>query len=393
MSLKAEIAALENEMIALRRDFHAHPELGLQEERTAEIIATYLGQCGLEVRRMAKTGVVGLLQGSGPGKCLLLRADMDALPINEESGVAYRSQTPGVMHACGHDGHMAMLLVAARVLASRRNSFSGSIKFVFQPNEEDAGAHLLIEEDVLDNPPVHAAVAAHLWPTIPCGSIDLREGPVMAASHYFFLTIRGQGGHAGEIASAIDPILAGSAVVQALQSIQGREISPLNPTAIITTSFKAGSNPTIVPGEAELQGSLRFLHAGGEEIRERLERVASSVCRAHRAGYSLRFKVGNNLLSNDATMTALARRAAEETLAPGNPTAHLQTLGGEDFAEFATRVPAVFYFIGSGNRSKNCHYSLHHPRFNLDEKALAIGTEMHVRTALNFFASDSPVTG
>jgi amidohydrolase len=387
MTLKSKVASLRDELIALRRDFHMHPELGFEEHRTAEIVAAYLEKCGLEVKRMAKTGVVGLLNGSSPGRTLLIRADMDALPIQEQNAdLPYCSVYEGKMHACGHDGHVAMLLVAAKILAEYREGLNGNIKFVFQPNEEDAGAYLMVEEGVLENPVVDAVAGAHLWSALETGTIDICEGPVMAASHYFFLKIKGRGGHAGHVSKAIDPISVSAAVIQAVQAMQTRQLDALEPVAIVFTGISAGCNPTTVPEISEMQGSIRFLAPDGAAVKEAFERVIAHICAAHQAEYELIFKVGNEMVSNDPSMVSFARLAALECLeqAKGLTAGH-RSMGGEDFSEFTVQAPGVFYFIGSGSKEKKSDFQHHHPRFNIDEEALLIGTEMHVRVVLKYF--------
>ncbi len=388
MDLKREVAALKGELIELRRDFHRYPELGFKEYRTAEKVSSYLKECGLVVSRLAGTGVAGLLEGGKPGKTLLLRADMDALPINEQNDLPYRSVNEGVMHACGHDGHTAMLLVAAKILARYREQLYGRVKFVFQPNEEDAGAYKMIEEGIMENPAVDAAAGAHLWPGLPVGTVDLLSGPVMAASHYFYLTVQGKGGHAGYTEKTIDPIMVSSAIIQAVQSMQTRELPALEPVALVFTRVNAGANTTIVPETAELAGSIRFLYGDGSSVKESFARVIAHTCEAHRASYDLQFKVGNEVLSNAPGLVDLARRvAAEYTGDERSVTSGLRTMGGEDFAEFARLVPAVFYFIGSGNKEKRTDYSIHHPCFNIDEDALLTGTALHVRFAFEYLES------
>ncbi len=386
MVLKEQITDLKEELISLRRDFHMYPELGFEEHRTAGKVASYLEGCGLEVKRMAKTGVVGLLRGGQEGKTLLIRADMDALPIQEQNDLPYKSRHEGIMHACGHDGHTAMLLVAARILSSYREKLKGNIKFVFQPNEEDAGAYLMIEEGVMENPAVDAAAGLHLWSGLESGAVDICEGPVMAASHYFYLTVKGLGGHAGNINKAVDPIMVGSAIVQGIQAMQTRELNPLQPVSIVFTGFRAGYNTTIVPEQADLQGSIRFLSADGSGIKDSFSRVVKQVCSAHRAHFELEFRVGNEMVANDPDMTGLARAAALETMVNKSAVkAGLQSMGGEDFSDFAKLVPAVFYFIGSGSKEKKTDYSHHHPCFNIDEGVLLTGVEMHARLALKYF--------
>jgi len=383
---KQEVAALKEELISLRRDFHMHPELGFGEHRTAEKVTAYLEEYDLGIKHIAKTGVVGVLRGNKPGNTLLLRADLDALPITEQTDVPYKSVNNGIMHACGHDGHIAMLLVAARILSTYKDILPGNIKFVFQPNEEDAGACLMVEEGVMDNPRVDAAVGAHLWSALETGIIDICEGPVMAASHYFYLTIKGLGGHAGHTNEAIDPIMVSAAIIQAVQAMQTRELDALQPVAIVFTKINAGFNTTIIPEKVEMQGSIRFLADDGTAVKEAFERVIAGICTTYRAKYKLRYKVGNNLVANDEKMVAIAYQAALGCLGDENfITADLRSMGGEDFSEFIRDVPGVFYFIGSGNREKKTMYSHHHPCFNIDEDALLIGAEMYVRMALQYF--------
>ena len=229
MGIRSEIRALSHELVSLRRDFHAHPELGFCERRTAKIVEDYLLSLGLEVTRCAKTGVVGLLRGTASGKTIMLRCDMDALPIEEQTDLPFKSLNPGVMHACGHDGHVAMLLVAAKVLSRHRAEFSGTIKFVFQPNEEEAGAGLMIAEGVLENPTCDAAFGLHLWSPISTGKIGIVSGPIMASSYYFKLTISGKGGHGGAPHTAINPIDVATHVLEAIRSFQTSENNALDP--------------------------------------------------------------------------------------------------------------------------------------------------------------------
>ena len=386
MDIKKRIKTLKQEMIALRRDFHHNPELGFQEYRTQEKVMEYLESCGLDnVKKIAGTGVTALLLGGKPGKTVLLRSDMDALPVEEETGLPFSSKEKGKMHACGHDGHLAMLLVAAKVLAGMREEIEGNIKFAFQPNEEDAGAHKMIEEGIMDNPRIDAAFGVHLWSQIPSGTVDIVDGPQMAASHYFYLTIHGKGGHAGFAHESIDPIYAATQIVQAVQVIQTRETDALNPSVIMFTEFHAGCNMTIVPEKVKIKGSIRFLYEGGEKILESFERVISNTCKAYRVSYKLEFKVGNHLLSNNPEAAALVRSAAEEILGDQSKiTSKIRTMAGEDFSDYLQSTPGAFTFIGINNPEAGSDYPHHHPKFDIDEDALPIGAELHVRTALNY---------
>lgn len=386
LDIRRIIAECTEELIALRRDFHRHPELGFAEFRTGDTVKRFLEKYGIVTAPIAETGVVGVLQGGGPGKTILLRADMDALPVEEKTGLSFCSCNTGIMHACGHDGHTAMLLIAAKVLSRISAQMNGCVKFAFQPNEEDAGAWLMLEQGVLEDPPVDAAFACHLWSQLDSGCIDIRPGPVMAASHYFSLTIKGRGGHAGFAHESIDPIFVASAVIQAAQAIQSREVDALNPVVVMFTEAHAGSNTTIVPEEMKLSGSLRVLYQGGEnDVRRRFKRLVRSTCEAHRAEFELEFKIGNSLLANDAAMADMVRQCALTSTGDSRRvTSNIQTMAGEDFASFAAKVPAAFAFLGCRNEEKGIVYPHHHPCFTIDEDVLPLGVELYVRTALEY---------
>lgn len=384
MDIKAQIEQLRGELIALRRDFHMHPEIGLGEHRTSQIIYDYLESCGLEVSRMAGTGIVALLRGVRPGKTLIIRADIDAIPVTEANDLPYKSTNPGLMHACGHDGHASMLMVAAKILARNRGQIYGNVKFVFQPNEEDAGAYLMVEEGVMDNPKVDAAVSMHLWTPLESGRIDIFPGPVMAASHYFHLTVKGKGGHAGFVHRSVDPIICATDIVQSVQAVQTRETSPLDPSLIVFCKITAGSSPTIVPDKVEMEGSIRFLHHGGEEVKQRFERIVAGVCATHRCEYELGYKVGNRMLVNDPDMAEMLRNVARQVVPAPCVTSAERTMVGDNFCDFSNLVPGAYFFLGTGNSSKGTDYPHHHPMFNIDEDVLPLGVEMHVRTALEY---------
>lgn len=385
LDIKKEIKNLKEELIDLRRDFHMHPELGFEEYRTSQIVEDYLKECGLEVQRVAKTGIVALLKGEKPGKTVLLRSDLDALPIKEENDLLYKSTYKGKMHACGHDGHIAMLLIAAKILSLNKNKLKGNVKFVFQPNEEDAGAEIMIREGILDNPKVDAAFGIHLWTPIKTGSIGIASGPIMASSYYFKLVIHGEGGHGGAPHTAVDPIVCAANIIQMVQTIQTREVDALKPTVITFGKINCGTSPIIIPDKIELEGSIRCLYEGEEEIHQKFERIIKSICDAHQTTYSLEIKCGNILLSNDEEMTSVVESAAKDTLGTIDKiNRSIKMMVGEDFAEFATRVPSAFSFVGAGNRNKGTDYPHHHPRFNIDEDSLPIGVEIHVRTVLEF---------
>jgi amidohydrolase len=392
MEISRLIAEYSAETVELRRDFHRHPELGLAEHRTSEKVAAYLKDCGLEVSRMNKTGVVGLLRGGRAGPTLMLRADMDALPIQEENDVPYKSVNPGVMHACGHDAHTAMLLVAAKILASLKQQLPGNIKFVFEPNEENVGALAMVEEGLLENPRVDGCLGLHIWTPLQSGQIGISAGPVMAGMEHFELVVSGRGGHTASPQSAIDPIIAAAGIIQGVQSIQTREIDALKePTVIMFGRIQGGTASNVIPDSVTLEGTLRYLFegdpAGESNPKKRFERVVSHICSAHRAEYELSFLYGHPTLVNHREMAALVQTTAARELDPAPEIVPHVSLAGEDFSEFAARVPSAFYFLGTGNPARQTNFPHHHPRFNIDESVLPTGVEMHVRGALSFFKS------
>lgn len=389
IQISEQIEACRDELVALRRDFHQHPELGFEEYRTAKVIESYLQDLGLTTQRMAKTGVVALLEGSRPGPVLMLRADMDALPINEENEFGYKSQNPGVMHACGHDAHMAMLLVAAKVLTQNKQAVAGTIKFVFQPDEEIAGARAMVGEGVLDHPTVDAVMGLHVWTPVQSGKIGITAGPVMGGLDVFKMTIFGKGGHTGVPEDAVDPVIAAANLIQTVQMIQTREISNLRSTIIMFGKISAGTKSNIIPDKVELEGSIRFLYKGGpdsiEQPTERFVRISEQVCRTHRCTCEIDITNENIPLINDPQMTAMARRTAEEVFGGKDAVIDNVTSASEDFSEFSERVPGVFMFLGAGNVQKGTTVSHHNPRFNIDEDVLPNGVAMYVHGALNYF--------
>lgn len=386
MEIRQRVAAATEELIRLRRDFHAHPELGFQEYRSQQIIIDYLAALGLKPEKIAGTGIVAQLKGSRPGPALLLRSDMDALPIQELTKLPFASTRPGLMHACGHDGHMAMLLIAARILTDLQPQLAGTVKLIFQPNEEDSGAWKMIDEGVMNNPEVDLALGIHLWAQCPTGRIDIVDGPQMAASYYFDLSIIGRGGHAGFAHESIDPVYVASLIMQAVQGIQTREVNALDPAVIMFTRMDAGSSSTIIPERVALQGSIRFLYPEGEALFARFENIVQHICAAYRAEYQLSFKKGNALLSNDPAAAARARQSAAEVVGADQVTTRIRTMAGEDFSDYLAHAPGAFAFVGCANPTQGEAFPHHHPRFNIDEDALALGTELHLRCALDFLS-------
>lgn len=390
MDIKREVEMLREELIALRRDLHRHPELGYEEYRTSALVTKYLAECGLEVKSIAKTGVVGLLQGQAGGRTVLLRADMDALAQTEKNAIPYKSVYEGKMHACGHDGHTAILLVAAKILAKHREKWQGIIKFVFQPNEETAGALDMIKEGVLTAPPVDAAFGLHLWTPLASGKIGLVSGPTMAATEEFELTVIGRAGHTSAPQAAVDPIMVAASIIQILQTIQTRETDVLTPTLIMFGKIQGGTGRNIIADTVKLGGTIRFLYEdeakNKEFLKGKFERVIQGICEAMRAEYELQYIPSNPAVMNDPRMVEYVRQAVGETLGSEADIVPYLCMAGDDFAEFTQRVPSAYYFVGTGNKAKGTDYPHHHPCFNIDEDTLATGVELQVRTALTFLS-------
>lgn len=384
------LKTVEEQVILDRRHLHAHPELGFHEHETARFVADRLRALGLEPQTgVAGTGVVALIQGARPGKTVMLRADMDALPIDELNEVPYRSQTPGVMHACGHDGHTAILLNAARLLVERRQHFAGTVKLIFQPCEEvfPGGAVAMIEAGVLESPHVDAAFGLHLAQDLPLGIVCVRPGPTMAAADTFTIQITGKGGHGAKPELCVDAALIAAQVTVALHALVAREVKPLEPAVITVGSIHAGTAPNIIPQTATLTGTVRTFNA---ELRrylaQRIEEVAVGVARSMRAECNCHYEWGNPCLVNDAAMAALVAEVARGKVGAERLTEGEPIMGAEDFSSFLERVPGCFFFVGTRNEERGLIWGHHHPRFDVDEAALPLGIELIVAVAERYLA-------
>lgn len=391
MNIRKEILELTDELIHIRRDLHMHPELGFEEFRTADFIEQYLKDLGLDPKRLAGTGVVatmaGTAMGASDGPTLMLRSDIDALPIQEENDVPYRSLNNGVMHACGHDAHTAMLLISAKVLVNYRDKIHGKVKFLFQPNEEIAGAEIMVQEGALENPKVDAAMGIHIWTPLLSGQIGVTAGGVMASMDVFHLTIKGKGGHTGYPDSAIDPIICAASLIETAQRIQTRDISLLKPTALMFAKINSGTKNNIIPDEVELEGTLRYLYEPTDEFNpaRSLEEVVQSVCAVHRCGYEFSIKTENEVVVNAPEMVRLVREAALGIVENEQDVVEHRSMAGEDFAAYASRVPSAFIHLGTRDPDKGTDYPHHSPRFNIDEDTMPTGVELFVRTVEHFF--------
>jgi len=386
--LKAAADRLSPELVGWRRRLHQHPELGFEEQETAALVARTLRGLGLDVReRVATTGVVGLLRAKRAGSArpaVLLRADMDALPIQEVDGREYGSRVAGRMHACGHDGHVAMLLGAASLVAERAAELPGDVVFCFQPAEEGlGGAERMIAEGVLDIVPTGSAFGIHLWSGYEAGTAALRAGPVMAAQDEFEARIVGRGGHGALPHTTLDPIVAAAHAVTALQSVVSRSVDPVETAVLTVGSLHAGSAPNVVPDEARLAGTLRsFVPEVRELLRRRLHEVLVGAAAAAGCRAEVLLKPGFPAVVNDGAAVLEARRCAVEVFGAANVLEHRPVAAAEDFAYFLERVPGAFIFVGIRNEARGIDAPHHSPRFDLDEAALPRGAELLARLAL-----------
>jgi len=394
--IQKHIESIVQDMIALRRDLHAHPEIGFHEERTSKRVAELLSPTGnLAIRTgIARTGVVALLNADKPGPCLAIRADMDALPIQEETGVPYASQTPGMMHACGHDGHTSCLVGTALVLSRLADRIPGRIKFIFQPAEEnDGGGREMVRAGVLEDPHVDAAIALHAWPAQPVGTISVRPGPAMAAVDTVVITIVGKGSHGAYPHRGIDPILTAAYVVVALQSIVSRTVDPVDCGVVTVGSIHAGSAPNIIPPECRMHLTLR---SHRRETREHLLRmvaqIAENTAKAHGATAMVAIEEGYPVTVNNPALARWVVEVGREVLGPEHATdTDPPSMGAEDFAFYAERVPAVMFRLGVRPTDMETYPSLHNPTFNFNDDAMATGIRMLCELAMRFFR-DRPLS-
>ena len=380
-SLRDEIEEWLPELIETRRDFHRHPELGLEEVRTSGIVAERLRAIGFEDVRtgLAVTGVKAVLRGGKPGKTLLLRADMDALPIDEENDVEYRSTVEGQMHACGHDGHTAILLSVARLLHARRDEIPGTIVFCFQPAEEGrGGARRMIEDGVLEDPSVDAAIGLHLISMIPTGMATAVDGPTLSAANGFRVTIQGRGGHGAIPHTTIDALLIAAEVVTTLQTLVAREVNPQHPAVVSVGTLHAGTTAAnIIADTATLSGTVRwFDDEAGDLLAQRVPELIKGIAASMRGSAKVEYSSGARTTVNDPAVAALVRDALAEVIGPENVLTGPRVMASEDFSEFTHRVPSTFFFVGCGDESTGKDAAHHHPRFDIDERSLPLGAEM-----------------
>ena len=391
--LKSDIDELVPDMVAMRRDLHEHPELAFEEVRTSGIVAQRLRALGLEVQTgVAKTGVVGLLRGgaSKPGaKTIAIRADMDALPIYELNEIEYRSTIDGKMHACGHDGHTSILLAVADILTKRRSELPGTVKFVFQPAEEViGGAEPMVKEGAMED--VDGVIGLHLFSNYPLKRVGVRAGSVFASADKIVLHVQGKGGHAAMPETAVDPIVISAQIITALQTLISRETSPFSPAVITIAKISAGAAFNIIPETAEMQGTMRaYTPEHREKLVRRIGEVASGIALAMGGTCAVEIFDGCPPCINDPAMTEVVRKAAIEAVGEKDvdESEEVMTTGSDDMGYFLDAVPGCYFIVGAHNEEKGARYPHHHPRFNIDEDALAVGVEVLTRAAMEYLKS------
>ena len=371
----------------LRRDFHRHPELGFQEVRTAGIVARDLTELGLEVSTgIGKTGVVATLEGARPGPVLLVRFDMDALPIQEETGAEYASQTPGVMHACGHDGHTAIGLTVAKMLEAHKDELGGTVKLVFQPAEEGlGGAEAMVADGVLDQPKPGQSLSLHLWNDKPLGWIGVTPGPAMSASDRFTVKIIGRGGHGAAPYITIDPVVAGAQVITALQNIVSRNVDPLEAAVVTVTSMVGGEAFNVIPESVVLKGTIRTFNPEVRSIvLERFEAIASGVSNAMGCQAEVDLKSITPAVSNDPVIAAQVFEVANKIYPQAEISTDERTMGSEDMAYMMDDIPGCYFFIGSADHERGLDAGHHHPKFDFHEGALTTGAALMASVVQDF---------
>ncbi|UOY87167.1 M20 family metallopeptidase [Bacillus glycinifermentans] len=385
-SLMKELDDLYPEMVELRRHFHQYPELSHQEVNTPLTIAKYLESFGVEVRtNVGGQGVVGIIKGGRPGKTVALRADFDALPLQDQKDVPYRSTVPGVMHACGHDAHTSALLIAAKVLMRHQKDLKGNIVLIHQFGEEvtPGGAKPMIEDGCLDG--VDAIFGTHIWAPMPVGQVGVKAGAMMAAADKFKITITGRGGHGGAPHLTTDALLTGASVISHLQQIVSRRVDPTEAAVISIGTFHSGQAFNVIAEEAVIEGTVRtFSKQVQETIITEMERVIKGVCGANGASFKLDYEKGYPPVINHEKETGIVRTCAKQVVGEEAVIELAPNMIGEDFSYYLERVPGSFFFTGAGNEHTGAVYPHHHPKFDIDEKGMLNAAKILVSSALEF---------
>ncbi|MEA5566063.1 M20 family metallopeptidase [Anabaena sp. UHCC 0399] len=419
--VRLAIRSLQPQLVEWRRRLHQKPELGFQEKLTAEFISNKLQTWEIDHQTgIAKTGIVATIKGTKPpthnfppakrpatanstqhsslstqhsalstNKVLAIRADMDALPIQELNEVPYCSQHDGVMHACGHDGHTAIALGTAYYLQQHRQDFAGTVKIIFQPAEESpGGAKPMIEAGVLKNPDVDAIIGLHLWNNLPLGTVGVRSGALMAAVELFDCKILGKGGHGAIPHQTVDSVVVAAQIVNALQTIVARNVNPIDSAVVTVGALHAGTTHNVIADTATMKGTVRYFNPAFQGFfHQRIEQIIAGICQSHGAKYDLEYGSLYPPVINDTSITELVRSVTEEIVeTPMGIVPECQTMGGEDMSFFLQEVPGCYFFLGSANPEKDLAYPHHHPRFDFDETALGMGVEIFIRCVEKFFS-------
>ncbi|MEH2223703.1 M20 family metallopeptidase [Nostoc sp.] len=396
--IRLSIRSLQPQLVEWRRRLHQQPELGFQEKLTAEFVSQKLQEWGIEHQTgIAHTGIVATIKGKGEvsetiqnPKVLAIRADMDALPIQELNEVPYKSQHDGVMHACGHDGHTAIALGTAYYLQQHRQDFSGIVKIIFQPAEESpGGAKPMIEAGVLKNPDVDAIIGLHLWNNLPLGTVGVRAGALMAAVECFNCTILGKGGHGALPHQTVDSVVVAAQIVNALQTIVARNVNPIDSAVVTVGELHAGTKRNVIADTARMSATVRYFNPSLKGFfNQRVEQIIAGICQSHGANYDLEYWSLYPPVINDIKIAELVRSVAEEVVeTPVGIVPECQTMAAEDMSFFLEEVPGCYFFLGSANPAKDLAYPHHHPRFDFDETALAMGVEIFIRCVEKYFVS------
>ena len=385
MAVHPEVLKIKNNIIETRRDFHKHPELSFQEFRTSKIVAERLEQYGIKVQKnIGKTGVVGVLRGNQDGPTIALRADMDALPIQETGDVEYKSINKGVMHACGHDAHTAMLLGTAEVLSQLKDKIKGEVRFIFQPAEEGyAGAKFMIADGAIDG--VDEIYGMHVWNYQPSGTIGIQDGPVMAAADMFTIKIQGVGGHGAAPQGTVDCVIVASHLIQALQTIVSRNTNPLESTVVSIGQINGGYNFNIIADEVILKGTARaYTETNKQLIKSRIKEIINGIEQMYGATIKLQYKDGYPPVINNASITKKLSEAAIKVAGKDQVIKPYLSMGGEDFSYFANEVPGCFFFLGSSPKDRAPMSTPQHcSHFDIDEDAMLLGSSIFVELILN----------
>jgi amidohydrolase len=382
--------ALRERVVAWRRDFHQHPELAFEEVRTANIVQAELTALGLEVQGgVGRTGVVAILEGAHDGPTILVRADMDALPIREENDSPYTSQTQGKMHACGHDGHTAIALGVATLLAQHRDQLAGRIKFVFQPAEEiAAGAKAMVADGVLSDPRPSASLGLHLWNTLPVGHISLVDGPQMASASNFRIALTGRGGHGATPMLTADPVVCGAQIITALQTIVSRNVDPLDTAVVSVTQMHTGDADNVIPQYAELRGTFRAYNTPTRDLMAtRITAIAQQIALAMDCTAEVEIAHKTKPVSNDSNVVQQITPVMQAAV-NGLTFVQTRTMGAEDMGEFMSDIPGAYFFVGAHVAGRDLNHGHHHPLFEIDEDALPLGVALLSAAAASYLLKE-----